>query len=272
MNGNFFTKLQSPLNTIGQAATRRNASIGKLSSGIGLQSAKDDPAGFSIAINMDAELKSLQQASSNTSNALSMLRTAEGGMSNSADTIIRMKELAVQAANDSLAPEQRDMIQQEIDTLASSLDDVAQTTEFNGRQLLDGSEGTLTFQVGTGSGPENQVTYTPPDISAAALGLDGASVATQADAQALIDASDAALDTLNTQQAEVGATMNQLDRAYSNVQETIVNTSDALSRLRDTDFARESTELAGSLVMEKANIALLAQSNANTSHVLKLLG
>jgi flagellin len=264
--------LKSVLNSISTAAGRSQSSMSKLGSGYAIQSAKDNAASLALSIDFDAELRSLQQASRNTSEGVGMLRTAEGGMESASESLIRLKELAVQAGSSTLSDDQRAMIQTEVDGILEGMDNVAATTEYNGQQLLDGSEGTMTIQVGTGAGPENQISFETQDMGVAALGLAGASVMSEGDAGALIDTVDAAIDVMSEQRAEVGSTINSLESAYDNNQESLVNNTDALSRLRDADYASESTNLASSLVQQQFSVSMLAQANTSASNVMKLIG
>ena len=201
------------LRPLGAAKEKTLSSIGKLSGGIGLQSAADDPAGMAVSINLDAELRSLHQAGSNTVQALSMLRTAEGGLSSITESLIRIRELGVMAGSSTYSDSQREMIQAEIASLQEGIDNVAASTEYNGTPLLDGSAGELVFQVGTGPTASSQIEYETRDLSAAALGIAGASVLSVPDAQALIDTVDQALSDVGQYQADVGSKMNRVESA-----------------------------------------------------------
>ena len=261
------------LRPLGAAKEKTLSSIGKLSGGIGLQSAADDPAGMAVSINLDAELRSLHQAGSNTVQALSMLRTAEGGLSSITESLIRIRELGVMAGSSTYSDSQREMIQAEIASLQEGIDNVAASTEYNGTPLLDGSAGELVFQVGTGPTASSQIEYETRDLSAAALGIAGASVLSVPDAQALIDTVDQALSDVGQYQADVGSKMNRVESAGRGIETSIQNASSSLSQIRDTDYARESTNKASSMVQLKMAIAMAAQGKSmNTTMVQKLLG
>jgi flagellin len=257
-----------------QKANKKTQSImAKIAAGHRLNSAMDDAAGMAVSINLDAELRSLHQAGNNTVQAISVMRTAEGGMATIGDSLMRMSELSVMAGSSTYSDSQRAMIQTEIDGLSQQIDQVAGGTEYNGRPLLDGSSGQLTFQVGTGNTPADQIEFETPDLSAATLGIDGGSVATPAAAGSLNDAVHAAMDTLHTMRADVGAKMNVAETAANGLATAMENTAVSLSQIRDLDMASASTEKASGIIQLKMGIALTAQgSDIQSSLVEKLLG
>ena len=248
------------------------AAMEQVSTGKKLNSASDNAAGIAIAVSLASGLEGLQQAGQNVGDALGVLQTAEGGLGSVSDSLIRMRELSVQASNGTLNASQRSMIQAEIDGLAESVNQVAGSTEFNGTNLLDGSTPTMTFQVGVNNTPADQVDVTLQDVSAASLGVGGLSAASVGTAQSGIDLIDAALDQVGTFRAEIGSSMNQLLETSENIQTAIVSQSDSLSRIQDADIGESASSLAAGQVLLQAQIATQVQGNALQSNVLSLLG
>ncbi|MEE2778897.1 MAG: flagellin [Myxococcota bacterium] len=248
------------------------SSMDKISSGNAFSSAAENPAAVAQLMGMSAEISGLQQATRNTMDASNLMRTAEGGTEGTSDALMRMRELAIKASSDTFSDADRGLMQTEMDRLMERVDQIAGSTEFNGRNLLDGSEGSLTFQVGTGSDAANQVNFQTQDMSADALGVGGASVESAADAQSLVDTIDGALEQVGEFRAEIGAGQNQLSTSTDNLMRATEATAMARSRMGDTDIASESTAMATSLVQQQIQIAMRAQGNASSSAVMRLLG
>jgi flagellin len=261
----------TPQSSFGERV-RLQKSMFDMASGTKLNSASDDPAGMAQAIDLDKGLRGLRQANRNTFDAMAVTQTAEGGLQGVTDALTRLRELAVQAASDTLSPEQRGILQTEIDGITQQIDQLAGSTEFNGINLLDGTAGTLQFQVGENASPDDVISFATPEINSAGLGVDTASVATSGDAQALIDAVDNAISQVATEQASIGATTNQLQATADNLQTAIVNTSAGLSQIADTDYGKASSDFASGMVQQQAAISIQVQANAQQMAVLKLLG
>jgi flagellin len=186
-------------------------SIQKLSSGLRINSAADDAAGLAVSEGLRAQTRGFQQAMSNSTQGVAMLQTADSALQTVSDTLIRMRELAVQAASDGLTDTERAYVDTEFQALIEEIDRIASVAEYNGVSLLDGTAGTggtLTFQVGTRNTADDRITVDMDDMDAAALGVDSAQVDGLAAAQGAISTIDSALDTLNTHRAEVGAMIN----------------------------------------------------------------
>ena len=261
----------SVLSPLKKASQKADSIMARIAAGHRLNSAADDAAGMAISINLDAELRSLQQASNNTVQAVSVMRTAEGGMNSIGDSLTRLSELSVMAGSSTYSASQRDMIQTEINAITDQINQVAAGTEYNGRPLLDGTSGDMTFQVGTGNSPSDRIVF-GPDLSAGVLGVYGGSVATPGDAGTLNDNVQAALDQLNQVRADVGAKLNVAENAATNLATTMENTAASLSQIRDLDIAKASTDKAGSIIQMKMGISIAAQGNGiQSSMVEKLL-
>jgi len=261
------------LSPLKKASQKTEKIMAKIAAGHRMTSAMDDAAGMAVSINLDAELRSLHQAGNNTVQALSMMRTAEGGMNTISDSLSRLSELSIMAGSSTYSESQRGMIQTEIDAITDQINQVAGGTEYNGRPLLDGSQGQLTFQVGTGNSGSDQIVFETPDLTAGTLGIYGASVATPSDAGNLNDSVQGAIDSLNEARASLGATINVAENAATNLATTMENTAASLSQIRDLDMADASTQKASSIIQLKVGIAVAAQGNGiQSSMVDKLLG
>ena len=265
-------KAQSNLQRTGRAMQR---SIGRLSSGLRVQSAADDAAGLAVSENMRAQLRGYQQAQRNTNDGISILNTAEAAYQSISDTLVRMRELAVEAANDSLSDTERGFLNTEFTDLVTEITRISDVTEFNGINLLDGSAGaagTMTFQVGTRNSTDDRITVALAAQAASDLGVDESTVDDRANAQASIAEIDTALESLNTDRASLGATINSLNVATTNLASTIENYGSAVGTIRDADIGAEAAEFSRNQVLQQAGVAMLAQSNALPNLALRLLG
>lgn len=251
-------------------------SIGRLSSGLRIQSAADNAAGMAISQNLGAQLKGFQQAMRNANDGVSLLQTAEGAYGQISNDLSRMRELAVQASNDSLSATDRGYVNTEFQVLSTEITRVANVTEYNGQKLLDGTAGAggtglMTFQVGTRNSSADQITITLGKLDATALGVDASLVDTLANAQTSITTIDAAITTLNTARATLGATVDQLTASSNNLSTTIEHYSESLSQIRDVNMASESANFSKAQVLQQAGVSMLAQANALPNLALKLL-
>ena len=250
-------------------------SIGRLSSGLRVESAADDAAGVAVAENMRAQLRGFQQASRNANDGISIVNTAEAAYQSISDTLVRMRELAVEASNDSLSDTERGFLDTEFQDLVGEITRISDVTEFNGIQLLDGtagSGGTMTFQVGTRNSTDDRITVDLDDQDSTALGVNASAVDTQANAQAAIDEIDTALESLNTDRASLGATINSLNVSVTNLASTIENYGAAVGTIRDADIGAEAAEFSRQQVLQQAGVAMLSQANALPTLALRLLG
>ena len=250
-------------------------SIGRLSSGLRVESAADDAAGVAVAENMRAQLRGFQQASRNANDGVSIVQTAEAAYQSISDTLVRMRELAVEAANDSLSDTERGFLDTEFQDLEAEITRISDVTEFNGIGLLDGTAGnagTMTFQVGTRNSANDRITVDLNDQDATALGVNNSAVDSRANAQSAIDDIDTAMESLNTDRAGLGATINSLNVAVTNLGSTIENYGAAVGTIRDADIGLETAEFSRQQVLQQAGVAMLAQANALPTLALRLLG
>jgi flagellin len=271
----------------------------RLSSGLRINSASDDAAGQAIANKMTAQIRGMDQASRNASDGISLVQTMEGGLDQINDNLQRIRELAVQGANDTNAQEDRDAIVTEINERLAEIDRVAGSNNFNGTNLLNVSGGgSLSIQVGSNTEAEDVITVTTLDATVTGLDLDTASggvvaastvsgstameftlqtsggVATNAhsDFQSLINAVDDASETLDTNRATLGATLNRFDSVIDNLATTSTNLSEARSRIEDADYAVEVSNMTRANILQQAGTSMLAQANQTPQSVLSLLG
>ncbi|MFC4711685.1 flagellin [Planococcus dechangensis] len=229
------------LNTHRQLSSATNAqanSMEKLSSGLRINSAKDDAAGLSISEKMRGQIRGLEQASRNSQDAISMIQTAEGALNETHDILQRMRELTVQAGNDTNTADDREVIQVEIDDLVEEIGRIATTTQFNGQNLLDGTggaSGVFTFQIGANTDQQLDVTFATMD--AAGLGVDALDVSDAAAATAALTTLDDAIKLVSDERSQLGAKQNRLDHTTNNLNTSAENLTAAESRIRDVDYA-----------------------------------
>ena len=239
----------------------------RLSTGLRVNSAKDDAAGLAIAERLTTQVRGYNQAIRNAGDGVSLAQTAEGGMEAIANSLQRMRELAVQAANATLTTEDRAAIDAEVTQLSAEITRVVDQTKFNNIALLDGSSGNMTFQVGANS-DETIVVTAIPDLSglATVTGVD-----TQANATTTLDELDAHIATVTEARAELGAVINRFEQTVSNLRTTVENVSAARSRIQDADFAAETAALTRQQILQQSGMAVLSQANAIPQGVLSLL-
>jgi flagellin len=253
-----------------------NASIERLSSGLKINSAADDAAGLAVSENLTAQVRGFQQGLENANDAISILATAEGAYNSISDILIRMRELSVQSASDSLASVERGYLNTEFTQLVQEITRISDVSEYNGIKLLDGTggdgAGNFVFQVGTRNTANDRIQVFLGDVDAAGLGLNASAIDTLAGSQTAIDEIDAALTALATSRATIGSTVNQLTAAVDNLAITIENLSAANSQIRDADLAQESAEFTKNQVLMQAGTAMLSQANAIPQLALQLLG
>ncbi|MBI4754652.1 MAG: flagellin FliC [Betaproteobacteria bacterium] len=247
-------------------------SLQRLSSGLRVNSAKDDAAGLAIAERMNAQVKGMNVAIRNSNDAISLAQTAEGAIGKIGDALQRMRELAVQSKNATNSTGDRTNLDAEFGELQAEVTRLVGGTTFNGTNLLNAATA-LAFQVGSGNAAQDTITVTTANLSAtdtavAALSIDGA---TPANATAAITALDTAIDAVTTARATWGATQNRFESVVSNLQVSAENLSAARGRIMDADFASETANMTRSQILQQAGTAMLAQANAAPNNVLTLL-
>jgi flagellin len=261
------------MNTYRQLTNNTNAtskSLEKLSSGLRINRAGDDAAGLAISEKMRGQIRGLDQATRNSQDGISLIQTAEGALNETHSILQRMRELAVQAGNDTNTSEDRTQLQTEITQLQSEIDRISTTTQFNTKGLLDGSF-TGTLQVGANGG--QVISFNIGTMNAASLSVDGTNVSLDDNStcSTAISNIDAALTRVSTQRANLGALQNRLEHTINNLSTSSENLSAAESRIRDVDMAKEMTEYTKNNILSQAAQSMLAQANQQPQGVLQLL-
>lgn len=249
-------------------------SLERLSSGSRINRAGDDAAGLAISESLKAQVRGLKQAERNSHDGISMVQVAEGGLTEISNIMIRLRELAVQAASDTIGPTERKFINVEFEALLSETDRIANSTEFNGVPLLNGTGGIIDIQVGTGNNPSiDRITFDPgaTNVTSTALGLNLTNVLDKAAAQSALDFIDKGIHGVSAIRADFGAIQNRLQSTINNQGIAIENLSAANSRIRDTDMAEETAELTKQNILSQAGTSVLAQANNSGAGALQLL-
>ncbi|MBF0611245.1 MAG: flagellin FliC [Magnetococcales bacterium] len=245
----------------------------RLASGLRVNSAKDDAAGLSISTRMSSQIRGLNQSQRNANDAISLTQVAEGAMDETTNALQRMRELAVQAANDTYTSADRSTLQKEVVQLINEVQRIASQTQFNGMKLLTGSFDNKTFQVGAFSGQVIQ--FSIGSVSTGALGVSGANqldVSTRGAQSAAIATIDNALDSISNIRATLGALQNRFESTIANLANVSENLSASNSRIVDADIAEETAKLTRNAILQQAGTAILAQANQQPQLALQLLG
>lgn len=243
-----------------------DTSIQRLSSGLRVNSAKDDAAGLSIATKMDSQIRGMSQATRNANDGISMAQTADGGLATAVDALQRMRELSVQGASGTVGTTDAANLDKEFQQLATEVKRIATDTKFNGKAILGTGSAVTTIQVGADVGQTIDLPKT--DLTTNAV---TGSLTTAATSTAAMTAIDTALETINSMRADLGASQNRLGFAVSNLQSSVENQTAAKSRIMDTDFASETAKLTRGQILQQAGTAMLAQANSAPNGVMALL-
>lgn len=247
----------------------------RLSSGDRITSAADDAAGLSISERLRGQIKSMQQAQRNANDGISFVQVAEGSLGEVSNGLIRMRELAVQASSDTISDRERAFIDQEVQQLKIEIDRIADSTTYNGTQLLNGEsdKDVLEFQVGAFNTPADRIQYKVSDfnIKTDNIGVDDVNVLDLDEARGALATVDKALDKINAFRASLGAMQNRLHSTSNSLGIAVESLSAANSRIRDTDIAEESAQLVRRNILNSAGIAVLAQANQVPAQALRLL-
>ena len=246
----------------------------KLSSGQRINRAGDDAAGLAISENFKAQIRGLGQAERNAEDGISLVQIAEGGLSEISNILIRLRELSVQAASDTIGGTERKFLNVEFEQLTSEVDRIANSTEFNRVPLLNGTGAVFDIQIGTRNDPiSDRLTFdaSSADVNVAALGLNLASVADKISAQNSLAAIDSAIISVSGIRADFGALQNRLQSTINNIEVSVENLSAANSRVRDTDIASETAALTKNNILVQAGTSVLSQANSYTKNALSLI-
>ncbi|CAM3514158.1 flagellin [Hydrogenibacillus schlegelii] len=245
-------------------------SLEKLSSGLRINRAGDDAAGLAISEKMRGQIRGLDMAVKNAQDGISLIQTAEGALNETHAILQRMRELAVQAANDTNVDEDRQALQQEVDALKAEIDRIANTTEFNTQKLLDGTFSGKKFHIGANA--DQNVTLTIATMKVSAFtGLSSVNITSQTGANAAITTINSAIERVSQERSKLGALQNRLEHTINNLSTASENLAAAESRIRDVDMAKEMMEFTKNTILSQAAQAMLAQANQVPQGVLQLL-
>ena len=259
--------------TLGITTESQKKVTEKLSSGYKVNRAADDAAGLTISEKMRSQIRGLTQASANAQDGVSCVQTAEGALTEVHSMLQRMNELAVKAANGTNTTADRVAIQSEVSALNAEISRVAQSTQFNTLNLLNGSfAGGKTLQVGAADENKQRITIKIDQMDATTLGTKAANVSTEGGARSAIALITAAIAKVSKQRSDLGAVQNRLEHTIANLDNVVENTTAAESQIRDTDMAKTMVEYTKNNILSQAGTSMLAQANQSTQNVLSLLG
>jgi len=249
------------------------SSFRRLSTGLRIATAADDAAGLAISERFRSQIRSLDQAQRNANDGISMLQTAEGSLNEMSNILVRLRELAVQANNGTVSGEDKDTLNEEFSALVEEVDRIAQSTDFNGINLLDGSSATVTFQVGSGTtAGVDTLDVSLQSALSSDLGISALDIGSGGAATTAIAGIDGAINTVSSLRGSLGAVQNRLDSTRNNLAVQVENLSAAESRIRDVDVAAEMSRLTRNQILQQASTSMLAQANAQPQVALALLG
>jgi len=247
----------------------------KLSSGFRINKSADDAAGLAISENLSAQIRSFKQSGRNAQDGISFIQVAEGGMNEVGNMIVRLRELAVQSASDTIGPKERGYLDKEAQQLKLEIQRISQGTEYNGQSLLNGEGTKMDFQIGIKNNEFlDRISYDPSttNVTTESLGIADIEFATKEGAQASLEKLDDSLGTLNSNRSQLGALQNRLNSTINNTEVAVENLSAARSRIKDADVASESAEMARTSIMLQSGVSVLSQANQSQGMALKLLG
>ena len=248
--------------------------LNRLSSGSRINSAGDDAAGLAISERLRAQIRGLKQAKRNAQDGVSLIQVSEGGLNEVSNILIRLRELAIQSASDTIGDRERSFTDREFQALKSEMDRIAISTSFNGTPLLAGTAGIFEIQVGTGNNPlTDRISYDAQNanVTLESLGMVGESVASKQGSQVTLGVIDDALSHVNQIRSDLGAMQNRLQSTINTLSVNDENLAAANSRIRDADLAEEVSEMTKDNILMQAGISVLSQANKSTETMLKLL-
>lgn len=266
---------QSVQKNLKEISNASNTSLERLSSGKRVSRAADDAAGLAIATKLDAQTKGLRQASRNANDGVSLVQTAEGGLNETSNILIRLRELSVQAASDTVGEQERSFLDKEYQQLTQEVDRIAESTVFNGMPLLNGKGlKQMDIQVGAFAGDQNKITFNAGETNAttSAIGISGASIQEKSGARDSIEALDKAIEQVAGQRANLGAIQSRLGSTLKNLDVQATNQDSARSVIQDVDVAEATAQFAANQVLKQAAVSTLAQANGLPNAALRLIG
>ncbi len=245
----------------------------RLSSGQRITKAADDAAGLAISEQMRGQLAGIGKAKENAMNAQSLIQVGEGALNETSNMIIRMRELAVQSASDTISDKERNFLNQEMQQLQQEVDRIASSTKFGDKVLLDGNTEELEFQVGPNGGSANIISFTQNmDATADGIGIEGLDLSDKEGARDALSSIDEGLTKVSEMRANYGAISSRLEKTSNNLATQFENLSAAKSRIADADIAEESAKLTSAQVLQQAATSVLSSANQNSASALRLIG
>jgi len=255
---------------------RLSSNFRRLSTGLRISTAADDAAGLAISERLRSQVRSLEQAKRNSNDGISLVQTAEGALNEVSNILTRLRELSIQASNGTVSSADRDTLQEEFDTLRAEVTRIGESTEFNGINLLNGTQTTVSFQVGAGTSTAiDQISIAlPTQTLSTSLNLASLDIGsgTTANTSTAISTIDTAINEVSSLRGTFGAAQNRLGSTINNLAIQVENLSAAESRIRDVDVAYETAQLTRNSILQQASISVLAQANALPQSALNLLG
>ena len=258
-----------------QTTTRLARNFQRLSTGLRISTAADDAAGLAISERLRSQVRSLEQAKRNSNDGISLVQTAEGALNEVSNILTRLRELSIQASNGTVSSADRDTLQEEFDTLRAEVTRIGESTEFNGINLLNGTQTTVSFQVGAGTSTAiDQISIALPtqtlstSLNLATLNIGSGTTATTSTAISTIDT---AINEISSLRGTFGAAQNRLGSTINNLAIQVENLSAAESQIRDVDVARETAEMTRNSILQQAAISVLSQANTQPQAALSLL-
>ena len=261
--------------SLGNTSKAKASTLEKLSSGSRIVKAADDAAGLAISEKMKAAIRGTNQAERNANDGISMIQTAEGGLNEVSNILVRLRELSVQSASDTVGDSERQFTDMEYQNLKQEVERISSVTEFNGKKLLNGEGDKYDFQIGINNDAfKDRISYDAGMINSTmgSLGIDDLSAASKEGAQDSLAVLDKAISSVSGFRAELGAKQNRLSSTVQNLQVSSENLSTANSRIRDTDYAAETAKSTKLNILSQAGSSVLGQANATGQAALKLIG
>ena len=261
----------SAANSLSKTQNSLSNTLGRISSGMRINSAADDAAGLGVATQLTTQADSMEQAMRNANDGISIIQTAEGATNEVTNILNRMRELAVQSSSETLADGERVYINEEFDQLNQEIGRIAEVTEFNGVALANNTTTSIQVQVGIDNAASSQIQISLGDLRNTILGVGALDLSSSTGAQAAITAIDTAIDTVSSQRSTLGSVQNRLDSSLNSSTNYLESMRAAESQIMDADFAKESTEMSKFQIMQQAGVASLAQAKNINQAVLSLL-
>jgi len=265
---------QSVQKNLKEVSNAGNSELERLSSGKRITKAADDAAGLAIATNLEAQTRGLRQATRNANDGVSLVQTAEGGLNETSNILVRLRELTIQAASDTVGDKERGFLDKEYQQLMKEVDRISDSTAFNGTNLLNGEgKGQMDFQVGSFAGEQNKITFDSSETNSSSenIGVGGTTIASKDDALSSIASVDAAIEKVSSQRSNLGAIQSRLQSTIKNLETQTINQDSARSVIQDVDVADASAKLASNQVVKNAAISTLSQANGIPNSALRLI-